>query len=355
VQAIIAGTDLPAGAVPVEAPLKELVLAMHELSRTLTKKRMREGSIDFDTAEAKFRFDSAGRPVEVIKKVRLDSHRLVEEFMLLANRMVARHIGIAREKDLVKPFLYRVHDVPDPDRVRELGVFVSRFGFKLNVEGGVSSKNLQQLLESVRGSEVENVINEITLRSMAKAIYSERNIGHFGLAFDYYSHFTSPIRRYPDLVIHRMLKRYAGDMPAREMNDWRLRLPGIARQSSDMERLAMGAERAAVKVVQVEFMKQHLGEEFPAVVSGVARYGVFVELTDTLVEGMVHVRELDDDYYVYEEKHYALVGRHTGRQFRLGDQVRVKVIRVNPVERQIDFAMAPAEKPSPSGRPRRKS
>jgi ribonuclease R len=343
VQAIVEGASMPAGGAPVPEDLRSLVKAMHKLSQTFTKQRMREGSIDFDTAEAKFRFDDQGKPVEVIKKVRLDSHRLVEEFMLLANRMVAQHIGLVREKDDTKPFLYRVHDVPDPERVRELGLFVAKFGFKLNVEGGVSSKSLQQLLESVHGSEVENVINEVALRTMAKAVYSERNIGHYGLAFSFYSHFTSPIRRYPDLVVHRMLKRYAAGMPVKEMNDWRLRLPAIARQSSDMERLAMEAERAAVKVVQVEYMKRHIGDEFAAVVSGVVRFGIFVELTDTLVQGMVHVRDLDDDYYVYEEKRYALVGRHNGRQYRLGDPVHVKVLRVNPEERQIDFAMVVKE------------
>ncbi len=323
--------------------LRTMVRTMHDLSRMLTRKRMREGSIDFDTAEAKFTFDAQGRPTAIVKKVRLDSHRLVEEFMLLANRVVARHIGLARKEEHPKPFLYRVHDSPDPERVKELAAFVQKFGFKLNIDGGVSSKAFQKLLEAVRGSDVENVINEVALRSMAKAIYSERNIGHYGLAFDYYSHFTSPIRRYPDLVVHRMLKKYGAGVSLEEVNALRQRLPPIAKQSSDMERLAMEAERAAVKVVQVEFMKRHVGDEFDAVISGVTHYGIFVELTDLLVEGMIHVRDLEDDYYVYEEKKYALIGRNGGKVYRLGDSLRVRVLRVTPEERQVDFVVASGE------------
>ncbi|MGH2569317.1 MAG: ribonuclease R family protein, partial [Bacteroidota bacterium] len=215
-----------------EDEFAQLLHAMHELSATLTKKRMKEGSIDFESPEAKFRYDEEGKPVEIIKKERLGSHRLVEEFMLMANQVVAQHIGRARKEDHAKPFLYRVHDAPNPDRMRELASFVEKFGFKLHVNGGVSSKTLQKLLNQIRGTEVENVINEVALRSMAKAVYSEKNLGHYGLAFDYYAHFTSPIRRYPDLYIHRLLKEYArGIAPARR-DEVRQRLPFIAQQSS---------------------------------------------------------------------------------------------------------------------------
>ncbi|MBI4428337.1 MAG: ribonuclease R [Ignavibacteriales bacterium] len=322
-----------------ETVFDEFLLKMYGLSSTLTKKRMNEGSIDFESAEAKFRFDEQGKPTQIIKKARMESHRLVEEFMLLANRMVAKHIGLAKKEEHQKPFLYRVHDSPDPERIRELSAFVAKFGYKLNVDGGVLSKDLQKLLEQVRGTEVENVINEVALRAMAKAIYSERNIGHYGLAFDYYSHFTSPIRRYPDLVVHRLLKRYEGGISIQEREGYRQRLPYVAKQSSEMERRAMEAERAAVKVMQVEYMKRHVGDEFHAVISGVTRYGLFIEINDLLVEGMIHVRDMEDDYYVYDEKHYALVGRHTKTKYRLGDSVYVKVIRVNPEERKIDFVL----------------
>lgn len=312
---------------------------LYGLTKTLTKKRLREGSIDFETAEVKFRFDAEGKPIEIMKKVRLESHRLIEECMLLANRVVAKHIGMPKPDQHTEPFLYRVHDAPDPQRIQELALFMKKFGLSLNVEKGVSAKQLQKLLDQVKGTEVENIINEIVLRSMAKAVYSENNIGHYGLGFDYYAHFTSPIRRYPDLIVHRMLKKYANGITPQEREQLRKHLPAVAKQSSDRERVAMEAERAAVKVVQVEYMKRHLGDEFEAVISGVAPYGIFVELKDILVEGMVHVREMMDDYYTYDEKQYALIGRRGRTMYRLGDSVRVKLIRVNPEQRQVDFVL----------------
>ena len=334
--------DVPAESMAASSPEAKIAAtlrAMYALSDVLTKKRLKEGSIDFETSEAKFRFDEDGKPAEIQRKLRLRSHRLVEEFMLLANQVVARHVGLTKKEDHRKPFLYRVHDAPDPDRIRELASFVEQFGFKLRVDAGVDSKDLQKLLNQVAGTEVENVINEVALRSMAKAVYSEQNIGHFGLGFQYYSHFTSPIRRYPDIVVHRLLKEYARMATAERRDEIGRRLPFVAKQSSAMERVAMEAERAAVKVMQVEFMKRHVGDEFHGVISGVMRFGIFVEITDLLVEGLVHVRDLDDDYYEYDEKKYSLVGNRTGKRYRLGDKVHVRVLRVNPEEREIDFAI----------------
>jgi len=313
---------------------------MHALSRTLLKKRMKEGSIDFESAETKFRFDETGKPSEIIKKERLDAHRLIEEFMLLANQVVAKHIGVVKKESNPRPFIYRVHEPPSPERLTDLASFVEHLGYSLKIGGGVLSRAIQKLLDEVKGKEEENVINEVAIRSMAKAVYSEKNTGHFGLGFRYYTHFTSPIRRYPDLVVHRLLVEHSEKMPRERMQRLTGLLPEVCRQSSERERIAMEAERASVKVMQVEYMKRHLGDEFHAIISGVSNYGIFIELADLLVEGLVRVRDMEDDFYVYDEKKYALTGRHTKKRYRLGDKVTVKVVRVDPVERQIDFLLA---------------
>jgi ribonuclease R len=317
----------------------DVLLPLLALSKVLLKKRRKNGSLDFDTGEAKFKFDAEGLPSQIIKKIRLDAHRLVEECMLLANQTVARHVGGAKKETEVRPFLYRVHDLPDPAKLRELGTFVRQFGYSLDAKEGVSSRELQKLLDRVEGSDVENVINEVALRCMAKAVYSTKNIGHYGLAFTHYSHFTSPIRRYPDLVVHRLLYDYARGVVAARLEGIRKTLPDIARQSSDRERVANEAERASVKVMQVEYMKRHVGDEFAGVITGVTNFGVFVEINDLLVEGMIPVRELTDDYYLFDEKQHALRGRSRGKVYRLGDHVTIRVLSVNPGDRKIDFAL----------------
>ncbi len=319
----------------------DTILRLFALSRTLLRRRRQNGSIDFDTEEAKFTFDPSGLPTQIIKKQRLDAHRLVEECMLLANRTVAGHILESARAGRELPFLYRVHDVPDPSRMAELAAFVKQFGYSLDARNGVTSRALQKLLDRVEGSEVENVINEVALRSMAKAVYAEKNIGHYGLAFKYYTHFTSPIRRYPDLVVHRLLHEYDRGVSAHRLAELRKAMPGIARQSSERERLAAEAERTSVKVMQVEYMKRHLGDEFEGVIAGVTNFGLFVEINDLLVEGLVSVRDLSDDYYLFDEKHYALRGRSRGRIYRLGDTVRVKVVAVKPEVREIDLTLVP--------------
>jgi ribonuclease R len=317
----------------------ETLLPLFALTQVLLKNRRRRGSIDFDAPEAKFRFDMHGLPSQIVTKVRLGAHRLIEECMLLANKTVSMHIGRTRKGGDTEPFIYRVHDVPDPSRLRDLANFVKQFGYSLNVTQGVTARALQKLLDKVEGTDVEYLINEVVLRSMAKAVYSDRNIGHYGLGFPYYTHFTSPIRRYPDLAVHRLLKEYAEGLSQRRRAGLAESLPDICRWASERERRAADAERASVKVMQAEYMKRHVGDEFEGVIGGVTDFGLFVEINDLLVEGLVRVRDLADDYYLYDEKHYALRGRSRGRIYRLGDRVRVRVLAVRPEEREIDFQL----------------
>lgn len=303
----------------------------------LRKKRMKNGSIDFDSPEAKFRYDEKGKPVEIMIKKRLKSHQLVEECMLLANQTVATHISTLERKKETLPFVYRIHDVPNPEKLRALSEFVKKLGHSLNIKETASSKELQHLLEEIKGTKEENLINEVALRSMAKAVYSSENIGHFGLGFTHYSHFTSPIRRYPDLLVHRLLDEYNNGMEEKRKDRYAKNLAEWCKHCSDRERVATEAERESVKVMQVEYMKQHIGDEFNGIISGVVQFGVFVEINDLLVEGLLHVRDMGDDYYVFDERQYALTGQRNGKQYRLGDAITVKVAKVNPERRAIDF------------------
>lgn len=309
----------------------EHVVRAARLGRTLTGKRMRAGSVDFDIPEIRVILDDEGRPTEIVRKDRQEANRLIEEFMLLANRTVAEHVGVGRNG---KPFVYRVHDSPDSERMTHLAEYVRAFGHSLTVSNGrVDSRDLNALLKKVKGTPEEPVIEQAALRAMAKAVYSTENIGHYGLGFAHYSHFTSPIRRYPDLMAHRLLKQYAQGDGQLETDS----LQAKCKHCSEREQIAVEAERQSVKLKQVEYIREHLGDSFDGVVSGVTKFGVFVELSDLLVEGMVHVRDLDDDYYEYDEKTYSLVGADTGRTYRLGNRVRVQVAGANLETREVDF------------------
>jgi ribonuclease R len=319
------------------------VVQANRLAKTLTKKRMREGGIDFGSDEVKVILDEDGTPTNIVRKERLQANRLIEELMLLANRTVAKHIAapdhVERHRtngteDESLPFVYRVHDSPDGEAIQQLAEYVRVFGHELPLtNGNVRSSDLGDLIDAVNGEPEEKVIVRAALRAMSKAEYAVGNIGHYGLGFDHYTHFTSPIRRYPDLMVHRLLKRYAGGEGPADVEE----LAARCEHCSEQERNAEEAERESVKLKQVEYVKNHVGDTFEGVVSGVTKFGVFVEITDLLVEGLVHVREMDDDYYVYDESTYTMRGENNGKSYRPGDSVTVEVASASVDDREIDL------------------
>jgi ribonuclease R len=315
---------------------------MHALMQVLKAKRTRRGALDFDLPEAKVKLNDKGWPVEIRRVDRGDAERLIEEFMLVANETVAEH---CQSRDV--PFMFRVHGEPAPDRLAGLRDFLALFGYNLKLprEGAVPAKLLQHITEWAQGRPEENLINSVLLRTMRQAVYSEENSGHFGLAADYYCHFTSPIRRYPDLVVHRVLRSMvAGPMLQKLRHKWETWMPDAARYASDRERVAMEAERETIDLKKAEFMSDKVGETFSGIISGVGQFGFFVQLPTT-VEGLVHVSNLTDDYYHFQEQYYALIGERTRRRFRLGDPVAVRLTRVDVDTRQLDFVLEAGESP----------
>ncbi len=310
------------------------ILELNKLAVTLRKKRMREGSIEFSSAEVKFELDENGKPVAVQRKEIKESNMLVEEFMLLANQITAKHIG-APSGGQPKPFIYRIHDLPDREKVREFSRFVKTLGYSFDPNSSARSNQFQSLMESVKGSEAEALVNELAIRSMAKAVYSVNNIGHYGLGFKFYTHFTSPIRRYSDLIVHRLLFSYL-DGNKSELYPYS-QLDEISDHISICERNAIDAERLSVKIKQTEYLRNHLGEEFNAIISGLTHFGIFVKISDILAEGLVKLRDLEGDFYVYDEKKYSLIGNRTKKQFRLGDLVKVKLVRADLERVELDF------------------
>ena len=312
-------------------PMRDEVMRAAELARTLTAKRMEEGAIDFDVPEVRIRLDEAGQPVDVYEKERQEANRLIEEFMLLANRAVAQEAASRQV-----PFVYRIHDTPDRERIKALADYVKSFGHTLpHTEGLVDRSKLNDLLREVKGQPEAPVIEQASIRSMSKAVYSPDNIGHYGLGFEHYGHFTSPIRRYPDLADHRILKRMQDQQPGKIPTEETLETQ--SEHWSAREREATEAERESIKLKQVEYAAAHLGDEFDGVVVGVTKFGVFVQMTKLLVEGLCHVREMDG-YWEYDERRYTLVSKSTGRRIRVGDACRVKIEAAEPETRRVDLA-----------------
>ena len=340
------------------------ILILDRMAKALRKERYEHGSVEFDRMEVRFEIDEKGHPVDVYFKESKDANKLIEEFMLLANKAVATFVGKPAGNKKPKAFVYRVHDQPDPGKLADLAALSRTFGYKIKASGsaGEVNRSLNRMLNDVKGKGEENFLSTLAIRSMAKAIYTTQNIGHYGLGFDYYTHFTSPIRRYPDMMVHRLLERYLKGGRTATVE----KLEEQCKHSSEMEQLAATAERSSIKYKQVEYMADHLGEVYDGVISGVTEWGLYVEINDNKCEGLVPMRDLADDYYDFDEKNYCLVGRRHNNRYRLGDDVKVQVARAALDKRQLDFVIVDEKnpprtlatlgsQPSPAGRQGKKN
>jgi ribonuclease R len=314
----------------------EAILKLNELAKILKDERFKHGAISFETEEVKFHLDENGKPLGVYTRVRKDAHKLIEDFMLLANRKVAEFIGKQGKGKNKLGFVYRFHDVPNPETLTTFSQFAARFGHRLSIKTDKeAAKSLNALMTKIEGSKEQNLLTTLAVRSMAKAIYTTKHSSHYGLAFDYYTHFTSPIRRYPDVMVHRLLQFYLDG--GKNVNQEHYEK--LAEHASQMEKKAAEAERASVKYKQAEFLEDQIGVEFTGIVSGVTEWGMYVEIEENKCEGMVRLRDITDDYYTLDEKNYAIIGQRKKKVYQLGDEVQIKVKKVDLEKRQIDFIL----------------
>jgi len=312
------------------------LLKLNQLAYILRERKFKHGAISFETTEVKFNLDENGKPLGVYVKERKDAHKLIEDFMLLANRRVAEFIGKQGKGKNKRTFVYRVHDVPKEESITAFAQFAARFGYKLNTKSDrETARSLNALMERVEGTKEQNVLTTLAIRSMAKAIYTTKKTSHYGLAFDYYTHFTSPIRRYPDVMVHRLLEHYLSGGKSVNAEAYEK----LCEHASQMEKKAADAERASIKYKQAEFLQDQVGETYLGIVSGVTEWGMYVEIEENKCEGMVRLRDITDDFYALDEKNYAIIGQRKKKRYQLGDEVQIKVKKVDLAKRQIDFTL----------------